>query len=60
MATPRLAGEPIPGEVVLRSAGGDLLVSDYQGVTVYTDAVRNGAGEVAWLRFSGRLYPAVR
>jgi CubicO group peptidase (beta-lactamase class C family) len=61
VATPRQAGEPIPGEeLVLRSAGGDLLVSDYRGITVYTDAVRNGAGEVAWLRFSGRLYPAVR
>jgi CubicO group peptidase (beta-lactamase class C family) len=59
VATPRLAGEPIPGEeIVLRSAGGDRLVSDYHGLTVFTDAVRNGAGEVAWLRFSGRLYPA--
>lgn len=61
VATPRQAGEPIPGEeIVLRFAGGDRLVSDYHGITVYTDAVRDGAGEVAWLRFSGRLYPAVR
>jgi CubicO group peptidase (beta-lactamase class C family) len=61
VATPLQAGEPLPGEeLTLRFVGDDRFVSDYDGIAVYTDAVRDGDGAVAWLRFSGRLYPLVR
>lgn len=35
----------------------DRFVSDYHGIRVYTDAVRDTAEGVGWLRFSGRLQP---
>ncbi len=58
VATPMQAGKPIPEEALtLRFVGNDRFVSDSHGVGVYTDAVRNGTGKVAWLRFSGRLSP---
>jgi len=59
VATPLQGGEPIPGEeLTLRFVGGDRFVSDYHGIPVYTDAVRDEAGALAWLRFLGRLGPA--
>jgi CubicO group peptidase (beta-lactamase class C family) len=57
-ATPLLAGEPIPGQVqTMRFVGDDRFVSDFRGIGVYTEFVRDDAGEIAWLRFSGRLLP---
>ncbi len=52
------AGEPVPdGEVVLDPIGGDLFVSDFMGMAFFSDFARDDAGEVGWMRFSGRLLP---
>jgi CubicO group peptidase (beta-lactamase class C family) len=43
----------------LRPAGEDLFVVDYLWLTMLTDFVRADDGEVAWVRFLGRLVPRV-
>jgi CubicO group peptidase (beta-lactamase class C family) len=41
----------------LRFIGNDLALHDYMGVPVYTDFIRDDAGNVAWIRFLGRMTP---
>lgn len=57
-ATATAGGEPIPdGDATLVLVGDDLFVSEFMGTTFYADFVRDAAGAVGWLRFSGRLLP---
>ena len=51
-ATPALEGP-------LTIVGEDLAAFDVGGLLSLSDFVRDDAGAVAWLRFSGRLYPRV-
>jgi CubicO group peptidase (beta-lactamase class C family) len=44
----------------LRFVGPDLAALEFQGLPVLTDFVREDAGEVAWVRFVGRLTPRVK
>jgi hypothetical protein len=46
-------------ELPLHMAGDDLATAEYMGVTLLTDFVRDGSGEVAWVRFLGRLVPRI-
>jgi len=41
----------------LRFIADDLALHDYMGVPIYTDFVRDDAGNVAWIRFLGRMTP---
>jgi len=41
----------------LRFVGEDLATHDYMGLPVFTDFVRNDAGQVAWIRYFGRMVP---
>ncbi|MFT4037291.1 MAG: serine hydrolase domain-containing protein [Thermomicrobiales bacterium] len=51
-------GEPIPdGAGALTMVAPDRAVFDMAGVPFLTDFVRDDAGEVAWVRFSGRMAP---
>lgn len=49
-------GEPIPdGAGPLEMVGPDLAIFEIAGMPLYTDFVRDDAGNVSWIRFSGRL-----
>lgn len=61
VATLSQGGEPIPGgTLTLRFVGDDRFDSAFAGVEHFSiDVVRDDAGKVGWLRFSGRLQPGV-
>lgn len=44
-------------ELPLRIVSADVAIADFLGLPLYADFVRNNAGEVAWVRFLGRLTP---
>jgi hypothetical protein len=51
-------GEPLPdGSGPLVMVERDRAVFEFAGVPFLTDFVRDDAGEVSWIRFSGRLSP---
>ena len=53
-------GEPIPDCTgPLPIVATDRAVFDFAGAPFLTDFVRDDAGEVAWIRFSGRLAPVI-
>jgi hypothetical protein len=37
--------------------GDDLMTTNYMGVPIFGDFVRDDAGKVAWIRFLGRMVP---
>jgi hypothetical protein len=41
----------------LRMVGADLAITEFMGVPLFTEFVRDAAGTVAWVRFLGRLVP---
>jgi CubicO group peptidase (beta-lactamase class C family) len=41
----------------LQFIGDDLATHEYMGLPVFTDFVRNDAGQVAWIRYFGRMLP---
>jgi hypothetical protein len=41
----------------LQFIGDDLVTTNYLGLTIFGDFVRNDAGKVAWIRFVGRMAP---
>jgi CubicO group peptidase (beta-lactamase class C family) len=51
-------GEPIPGgSGPLPMVGTDRGAFDFDGITFLTDFLRDDAGKVGWIRFSGRMGP---
>jgi hypothetical protein len=56
-SSPLLRPGQVEVELPLRMVGDDLAMAEFMGVTLFTDFVRDGAGNVAWVRFLGRLAP---
>jgi hypothetical protein len=56
-SSPLLVPGPTAVELPLRMVGDDLAIAEYLGVPLFTDFVRDAAGQVAWIRFLGRLVP---
>ena len=50
------SAEPDAG-APLNFIGDDLATVDYLGFPIFTDFVRDDAGDVAWIRYFGRMYP---
>jgi hypothetical protein len=50
---------PGEGEIVspMHMIGDDLVSLDYMGLSIFADFVRDDTGDVAWIRFVGRLVP---
>ena len=56
-SSPLLAPGQAEIEVPLRLVGEDIAITEFMGVPLYADFVRDDAGTVAWVRFLGRLVP---
>jgi CubicO group peptidase (beta-lactamase class C family) len=56
-ASPLLSAAQTDIALSLRIVGDDVAIAEYMGVPLYADFVRDDAGNVAWVRFLGRLVP---
>jgi CubicO group peptidase (beta-lactamase class C family) len=59
-SSPVLAPGQTELALLLRVVGDDVATIEYRGASFLTDFVRDDAGNVAWIRFLGRLVPRMR